>query len=666
MKHGWPIVILLLLTPFLAGAIEGSKVVTNHPSNTKNLAVLDSISSHNTLYNLNISETLHLLQEATAQRNDHYKANAYFTLCIYYYTCIPDSMRYYLKLVEPLFIKENRMEELFRIKGWNIYSLVNEGKNDEVLKAVKQMEADAKKLHFPEGEEMALQGLAFSYFSQNLMKEGKELYDEVLNKMRKRNAPLSKRFYILRQMLNNEDIGTAAHKPYLDELGKYINYCEKNKIEDLGNEITLDYIKYVYYRSIAIDACKDNQMDVAYQMLLKIQKMGVKPTEDEALAYVWMIYYKNNKQYDKGFKLSEEVIKNLSIQNKLKNYLRIISYQAQIYALSGNYQQSCQLYDKYITMNDSIMSSKYYNDLAKLRTQHDMDKLDLKNKQMELKSANDHSRMLMMEGGIIFMLLICLAFGYIAYARYKYGIQLKKAKEKAEEADRLKSAFLANMNHEIRTPLNAIVGFSQVLIDEEDKESREQYAKIIQSNNVLLQRLINDVLDLSKIESNSMQLKYQNTELLPLMNEIYGATLLRMPADVKLDLNTEDNLTFYTDPNRLTQVITNLLNNAIKHTEEGSICFGYHIYPEEVHFFVKDSGEGIPEDKLNEIFSRFVQLKEMDKGVGLGLAICKGLVTQMGGSIKVESTLGKGSEFTVILPIDTKNNTSETKDIKGI
>ena len=106
------------------------------------------------------------------------------------------------------------------------------------------------------------------------------------------------------------------------------------------------------------------------------------------------------------------------------------------------------------------------------------------------------------------MLLICLAFGYIAYARYKYGIQLKKAKEKAEEADRLKSAFLANMNHEIRTPLNAIVGFSQVLIDEEDKESREQYAKIIQSNNVLLQRLINDVLDLSKIESNSMLSEY--------------------------------------------------------------------------------------------------------------------------------------------------------------
>jgi len=666
MRHGWPIVILLLLTPLFVWGNQRSKNALDRSRGIGKLILMDSVANYSLHNEGRIAETERLLHEATVQNNNYYKTNAYFLLCQYYYSRIPDSLRYYLKLSEPLFIAQNRLEDLFRIKGWNIYSMVNEGKNDKVLKAVKQMMGQAKILHYPEGEEIAQQGLAFSYFSQNLIKEGQELYEEVLEKMKKRNAPLSKRVNILRQLLNNEEISIASHKYYLNELGLYISYCEKNKIRDLGNDISLNYMKYVYFRTVAIDASKENKMDIAYRNLIKIDALGGDTKGDEALAYVWMVYYKNNKQYEKGLQLSQEIIHKVSVQNKLKNYLKLISYQAEVYSLFGDYQRSCQLYDQYIALNDSTMSSQYYNDLAKLRNQHDMDKLALQNKQMELKSARDHSQMLVMEGGIILMLLACITFGYIAYARYKYGIQLKKAKEKAEEADRLKSAFLANMNHEIRTPLNAIVGFSQVLIDEDDKENREQYAKIIQNSNILLQRLISDVLDLSKIESNSMQLKYQSTELLPLMSEIHGATLLRMPPGVNLELNAEDNLTFYTDPNRLTQIITNLLNNAIKHTEKGSIQFGYHIQINEVCFFVKDTGEGIPEGKLDDIFSRFVQLKEMDKGVGLGLAICKGLVTQMGGSIQVESVLGKGSTFTAILPIISINGKTEIKEIKGI
>jgi signal transduction histidine kinase len=135
---------------------------------------------------------------------------------------------------------------------------------------------------------------------------------------------------------------------------------------------------------------------------------------------------------------------------------------------------------------------------------------------------------------------------------------------------------------------------------------------------------------------------------------------------VELKLRESEDFVLNTDPNRLTQIITNLLNNAIKHTEKGEIRFGYTLEEDQVRFSVEDTGEGIPEDKLESIFGRFVQLKEMDKGVGLGLAICKGLVTQMGGAIHVTSTLGKGSTFYFVLPITLSSDNDAIKEIKGV
>ena len=282
---------------------------------------------------------------------------------------------------------------------------------------------------------------------------------------------------------------------------------------------------------------------------------------------------------------------------------------------------------------------------------------------MELEAAHSRTKLLVMGGGLVLLLLVCCSLGYISYSRHKYGLQLKQAKDKAEEADRLKSAFLANMNHEIRTPLNAIVGFSQVLVDEEDRETRLEFSNIIQSNNELLQRLIGDVLDLSKIESNSMPLIYKELDIGLLMKEIYSMILLRMPSGIELRLNDCEALVMEADKNRLTQILTNLLTNSIKHTEKGFIRFGYkrtaasgyRKVDSSVEFFVQDSGEGIPEDKIKMIFSRFVQLDSWSKGVGLGLAICRGLVEQMGGKIWVTSELGKGSIFYVTLPLIRPN-----------
>lgn len=234
----------------------------------------------------------------------------------------------------------------------------------------------------------------------------------------------------------------------------------------------------------------------------------------------------------------------------------------------------------------------------------------------------------------------------------EYEQTLIDAKEKAESADQLKSTFLANMTHEIRTPLNAIVGFSDLLSFETDPELRETYIGLIKSNNELLLRLVNDVLDISKIESGMVTFACTDIFLPSLMNEIYSVMQLRKPDGVTLILDPCPDIIYRTDKNRMSQILSNLLTNAIKHTTHGSIRFGYTQKGDYLHFYVSDTGSGIPEKDLQNIFVRFVQLKGSSNGIGLGLAICKGLVNKMGGEISVSSKLGEGSTFEFTLPLD--------------
>lgn len=233
----------------------------------------------------------------------------------------------------------------------------------------------------------------------------------------------------------------------------------------------------------------------------------------------------------------------------------------------------------------------------------------------------------------------------------EYEESLIKAKEKAENADLLKSTFLANVTHEIRTPLNAIVGFSDLLSQEEDPELRESYTNLIKANNELLLNLVNDVLDISKIESDMLTFNYADNHLPSVMHDIYKTMQFRVPESVTLVLDPCPEITLNMDKNRMMQVLINLLTNAAKYTETGSIRFGCGIREDFVHFYVTDTGSGIPESELGNIFGRFVQLKGNKQGIGLGLAICKGLVTKMGGTISVTSKVGKGSTFNFTLPL---------------
>ena len=239
--------------------------------------------------------------------------------------------------------------------------------------------------------------------------------------------------------------------------------------------------------------------------------------------------------------------------------------------------------------------------------------------------------------------------------KLKIEQDLREAKNKAEESNRLKSAFLANMSHEIRTPLNAIVGFSDMICQVDDPVEKQEYMKIIIANNELLLQLIDDILDLSKIEAGTMDFSYSVTDVNELMSNIcHQMEQKDHSPEVQISfIEKAPACVINTDRVRLSQVMINLMSNAMKFTERGSISIGYRISEakDEIYFFCKDTGMGIAADKLELVFERFVKLNAFVKGTGLGLAICRVIVERLGGAIGVDSKEGEGACFWFRIPV---------------
>ena len=235
--------------------------------------------------------------------------------------------------------------------------------------------------------------------------------------------------------------------------------------------------------------------------------------------------------------------------------------------------------------------------------------------------------------------------------------KLKEYEEKtakAEKASRMKSLFLANMSHEIRTPLNAIEGFSRVIAETDSSEERMKYLEIIESNNNRLMSLINEILDLSRVESGEIVIKKAPVDLANLCNSIQQLFKFRCPDTVALKWSKPTMpVMMNTDENRLTQVLSNLISNALKHTPKGEINYGYELIDDgqNIQFYVQDTGAGIATEFIGHIFETYAsQDAQQQKGYGLGLALCRIIVEKMGGHIEVQSKLGEGSKFTFELP----------------
>ena len=248
------------------------------------------------------------------------------------------------------------------------------------------------------------------------------------------------------------------------------------------------------------------------------------------------------------------------------------------------------------------------------------------------------------------------AYKHIDEAEAKLKEYEEKAQQ-AEKASRMKSLFLANMSHEIRTPLNAIEGFSRIMCETDSQSERMKYMEIIESNNARLLRLINEILDLSRVEAGEITIKKSLTDLNQLCQELKQLFKFRCPDSVSMVYTKPNmNVTLNTDENRLTQVFSNLISNSLKHTTNGSISYGYRLINDgqEVEFFVSDTGSGIAAEDLPNIFKTYVSkdAETMQNGYGLGLPLSKIIIEKMGGDIRCNSELGKGATFIFTLPFE--------------
>ena len=271
---------------------------------------------------------------------------------------------------------------------------------------------------------------------------------------------------------------------------------------------------------------------------------------------------------------------------------------------------------------------------------------------------------------------LILANEQLAIANQKLKEYEEKA-QKAVNASKMKSLFLANMSHEIRTPLNAIEGFSRVLVETDSQEDRMKFYEIIESNNNRLQSLVNEILDLSRVESGEIVMKKSVTDLNELFTSIKNLFKFRCPDSVKLQYeNSTLSVVMNTDANRLTQVFSNLISNALKHTSVGKIAYGYKLIEDgtKIEFFVEDTGSGIAKEDIDHIFETYVSRDaETNKnGYGLGLPLCKIIIEKLGGKISVESEIGKGTIFRFVLPFKgtiggvDKSKTTTTSSMRTI
>lgn len=470
-----------------------------------------------------------------------------------------------------------------------------------------------------------------------------------------------------------------VHMALKDTARAYTNFIKSLEIQtNLKDSLEMSYL---YYNIGELLHYRDPREAVSfYQKSLSIaQKQDNKEIMSACLQGL------SDQKFRKG-KFDESIVlarRALAIATE-NNHLKVIDLSAQIlykaYFQKRNYRESLKYHIIANEAQDSMMSEKKMAEMSELRYTFDMKQ---KEEQIELlerdkiitKKNAETQRLIFYVEILIIVLTGVVVFGfYRTYRirqqkkeRVKYEQMLIAAKEKAEENDRLKTAFLCNMSHEIRTPMNAVIGFTDLLIYREvGPEKQKRYLKLIKDHAVDLLHLIEDILDISKIEVGQVKLNSSMISITDLMSEMYEFYNLKISnspkANPRIVYNPDERLTgrrFMVDAQRLKQILGNLLDNALKFTEEGEIEYGCKIDGDKLLFYVKDSGIGIPKEKQELIFERFRQVDEQLHlkqygGTGLGLSIVKGLLSLMGGEIWVESVPGEGSIFYFTIPATAK------------
>lgn len=428
---------------------------------------------------------------------------------------------------------------------------------------------------------------------------------------------------------------------------------EENKKLGLAFPVTrCRCLMYVFYTHLYI---QKNELPKAFESLMSANQLETE-LQDEYIRsmchYVAALYYHKIKRYSKA--LSE-------VDIALDNSYDILMLELKLDVLQemGKFKEGLALSREILVKTNEINNEAFTRQINQLRTLHDLNNKEVQTYQLRLseqKLNSQHQRLIVsLIISLILFILLYILFLYYRSAR-RYQKELMKEKEEAERANQMKSAFIANISHEIRTPLNAIVGFSELISDDSiEPEEKREFSALISNNSNLLLNLINDVLDLSRMEAGSMKFTLVPTDLATCCRNALSSMEHRVNEGVKLIFApSDDPFLLHTDSLRLQQLLINLLTNAAKFTETGTITLSYEVEKEQkqVRMMVTDTGCGIPADKHELIFERFEKVNEYVQGTGLGLSICKIIAARLNGTLFLDTAYTKGARFVFIHPCD--------------
>lgn len=564
----------------------------------------------------------------------------------------PDSIIRWEKQLEPELLANENYEMIFHLKYLAINAYITQGNISLALNDARLMYKKAKEMNYVIGIAFALRAIGDTYLNSAMIPEAIDSYKESLKLLESvfgtdnylKQSLSAFILTLLKTEKNNEAQSYIKQLEYLckkdanDPLNFYLPICQAFcYIQNGEAEKGLEYIEEAetFYQNAPFSHFRN------------------------LLYYMYANYYKSKKKYEQALKRYDLLLQEIQTKVSYK-YTRMLEERANLLMLMGRAQEACIMCQFINEKKDSLSTLNYVQQINELRVLYQVDQTDFENQIQK--------RQIILWSIVVALLILMLIIYFIFHMRIenrrlrKSKQELELAKKQAENSIRTKSLFLSNMSHEIRTPLNALSGFSSILTEESiDNKTRKQCNDIIQQNSELLLKLINDVIDLSNLEIGQMKFNFKEHDAVAICRNVINMVdkIKQTNAEAKF-ITSLNSLILITDSSRLQQLLINLLINATKFTQQGSISLELIKETDDTALFsITDTGCGIPSEKQKQIFNRFEKLDENAQGTGLGLSICQLIVEQLGGKIWIDPQYTNGSRFLFTHPIKSENQEME-------